>query len=150
MDNSTDYTHLVKQAQLGDRESLESLSALVRKRLYAYIYRIVMDNDKAQDIVQESLLEMIKVVEKLEDADKFWPWLRGIAYNMMCHYFRKEKRGNMVSISSISGEDWLEGPQQNSQTVLRKSNERGSEKDCLHCDGSVETSVSSGVIYALL
>jgi len=118
MDNSTDYTHLVKQAQLGDRESLESLSALVRKQLYAYVYRIVMDNDKAQDIVQESLLEMIKVVEKLEDADKFWPWLRGIAYNMMCHYFRKEKRGNMVSISSISGEDWLEGPQQNSQTVF--------------------------------
>jgi hypothetical protein len=37
MDNDRDYITLVKQAQLGDRTSLEDLAERVRPRLYAYV-----------------------------------------------------------------------------------------------------------------
>jgi len=73
MDENKDYIELVKQAQLGDGESLDSLAGLVRGRLYAYVYRITLEEDLTQDIVQESMLEMFKVFRDLERSDRFWP-----------------------------------------------------------------------------
>ncbi|MHC4160045.1 MAG: RNA polymerase sigma factor, partial [Planctomycetota bacterium] len=61
MDQGREYIELVKQAQLGNRGSLDNLAELVRGRLYAYIYRIVLRDDIAQDLVQESMLEMFKI-----------------------------------------------------------------------------------------
>ena len=76
-----DYVALAEKARLGDKSSLDKLTELVQPRLYAYVYRIILQKNLAQDIVQEAMLEMIKVIEKLEKPDRFWPWLRGIAYN---------------------------------------------------------------------
>lgn len=81
MDEEKDYTELVKQARLGDRESLDKLAGLVWGRLYAYVYRMVLDRNAAHDIVQESMLEMFRIFGELDRADRFWPWLRGIAFN---------------------------------------------------------------------
>ena len=49
MDQGREYILLVQQAQLGDRGSLDNLAELVRGRLYAYIYRIVLRDDIVQD-----------------------------------------------------------------------------------------------------
>ena len=73
MDDDKDYIELVQQAQLGNRESLDTLAGLVRGRLYAYVYRIVLQEHLAQDIVQESMLEMFKVLGKMKRSDMFWP-----------------------------------------------------------------------------
>ena len=88
--NDKDYIGLVKLAQLGDRDSLDSLAQLVRGRLYAYVYRIMVQEHKAQDIVHESMLEMYKNLENLKSAEKFWPWLRGIAFNKIRRHRTKE------------------------------------------------------------
>jgi RNA polymerase sigma-70 factor (ECF subfamily) len=98
MDDDKDYIELVQQAQLGNRESLDTLAELVRARLYAYVYRIVLQEHLAQDIVQESMLEMFKVLGKLERADRFWPWLRGIAFNKMRRHYMEEKHRRTVRI----------------------------------------------------
>jgi RNA polymerase sigma-70 factor (ECF subfamily) len=81
MGNEDDYIELVKQAQLGDEESVNHLAELARGRLRAYIYRLTLDEDLTQDILQESMLEMLKFLNKLERADRFWPWLFRIASN---------------------------------------------------------------------
>ena len=61
MDDSTDYIELVRQAQGGSKESLDALAERFRGRLYAYVYRIVVDREIAQDVVQDSMLQMLKV-----------------------------------------------------------------------------------------
>ncbi|MHC4574603.1 MAG: RNA polymerase sigma factor [Planctomycetota bacterium] len=114
MDEDTNYIELVKQAQLGDRESLDKLAELARGRLYAYVYRIVLREHSAQDIVQESMLEMFKVFGDLERADRFWPWLRGIAYNKIRRHFGKERGRREVPMSghrepSDKQKDWQAG-----------------------------------------
>jgi RNA polymerase sigma factor (sigma-70 family) len=92
MNSSYDYFELVRQAQLGSRESLDKLVELVRGRVYAYIYRIILQSDASQDIAQESLLEMVRVLGKLERPDRFWPWLREIALNKIRHYYSQNRR----------------------------------------------------------
>ena len=99
MDEDKNYIELVEEAQLGKRESLDTLAELVRGRLYAYVYRIVLQEHLAQDIVQESMLEMFKVLGKLERADRFWPWLRGIAFNKIRRHYTEEKHRRTVTIS---------------------------------------------------
>jgi RNA polymerase sigma factor (sigma-70 family) len=99
MDEDKCYIELVEEAQLGKRESLDALAELVRGRLYAYVYRIVLREETAQDIVQESMLEMFNILGKLERADRFWPWLRGIAFNKI-HDHQREERHRRTAVLS--------------------------------------------------
>ena len=101
MDNKTDYVGLVKRAQLGDKESLDRLAELGRERLCVYVYRLTLADDVTQDIVQESILEMFKVLGKLKRADRFWPWLRGIAFNKIRRHHRTQRRQRMTSMSEV-------------------------------------------------
>ncbi len=105
MSDSVDYRELVLKAQHGDDESLNRLSELARQRLYTYVFRLTMREQLSQDIVQESMLEMFRFLDKLERADRFWPWLRRIAMNKIYHHYSREKARRTVSLS----EDGYEG-----------------------------------------
>lgn len=91
MDGQVDYIQLVELAQRGDRSSLEKLAGIAGERLRVYVYRLTQRNDLTQEIVQESLLEMCKVLGKLQRADRFWPWLYGIATNKLHRHYRTER-----------------------------------------------------------
>ena len=60
-------SELVKRAQLGDEDSLNLLAEWARPELSAYVYRITLQPELTQEIVQESMLEMFKVLGKLEN-----------------------------------------------------------------------------------
>ena len=91
MPNKNNNIELVKQAQLGDEKSANRLAELGRRRLHAYIYRLTLDEDLTQDIIQESMLEMLKFLNKLERADRFWPWLFRIAGNNLHDHWDHER-----------------------------------------------------------
>ena len=95
------YIELVKRAQLGDKESLNQLAELARERLYTYVYRLTLAHELTQDILQESMLEMFKFLDKLEKAEGFWPWLRRIAANKVRNYYGRKQQRKTVSLSEI-------------------------------------------------
>ena len=82
---------LVERARQGDKPSLEKLAGMARERLRIYVYRLTQKDDLTQEIVQESLLEMCKILGKLQKTDRFWPWLYGIATNKLHRHYRTEK-----------------------------------------------------------
>ena len=90
--NPQDYVEHVAKAQAGDIESLDFLVQMAREPLIAYVFRVTLQEDLTQDVVQETLLEMFKVIGKLNKADRFWPWLCKIALNKVHRHFRTEKR----------------------------------------------------------
>jgi RNA polymerase sigma-70 factor (ECF subfamily) len=116
MDNNKDYVELVEQARLGNKENLDILAQRVRGRLYAYVYRIILREDISQDIVQESLLEMFNSLDKLEQADHFWPWLCRIAFYKTRRYYTKERRHRTVSTSDVG--DWVQDKLKDERTGL--------------------------------
>jgi RNA polymerase sigma-70 factor (ECF subfamily) len=91
MDGQVDCIELVERARQGDKQSLEALARIARERLRVYVYRLTQQDDLAQEIVQESLLEMCKVLGKLQRTDRFWSWLYGIATNKLHRHYRTEK-----------------------------------------------------------
>jgi RNA polymerase sigma-70 factor (ECF subfamily) len=82
---------LVERARQGDKPSLNTLAEIARERLRVYVYRLTLKDDLTQEIVQESLLEMCKILGKLQKTDRFWPWLYGIATNKLHRHYRTEK-----------------------------------------------------------
>src|SRR4030043_1161333 len=102
MDQQLDQIELIRRAQCGDRQCLGQLAKQARTRLYTYVYRLTQQDDLAQEIVQESLLEMCKVLGKLRQNDRFWPWLYGIAINKLRHHQRTERTQQKMAISSIT------------------------------------------------
>lgn len=90
MDSNVDYVELVKKAQLGDEENLSRLAELAQGRLRSFVTRLGLRHDVAEDILQESLLEMAKLLGKLKEADRFWHWLYSIALKKTQRYHRQQ------------------------------------------------------------
>jgi RNA polymerase sigma-70 factor (ECF subfamily) len=95
------YIELVKRAQLGDEESLNRLTELARERLYSYVYRLTLSHELTQDILQETILEMFKFLDKLEKAEGFWAWLRKIAANKVRKYYGHKQNRTTMSLSEM-------------------------------------------------
>jgi len=99
MDEQLSYIELVERARLGDKDSLDRLAELARERLSVYVYRLTLQDDLAQEIVQESMLEMCKILGKLQRADRFWPWLYGVAVNKIRRHRRTESTQRRLAMS---------------------------------------------------
>ncbi len=96
-----DFDKLVEQAGLGNRESMEQLAREAELRLRAYIYRTTLDEDLTNDLVQETLLEMVKSLKGLRRVKNFWPWVFRIASNKTIDYFRMRKSRSAVQFSTL-------------------------------------------------
>jgi RNA polymerase sigma-70 factor (ECF subfamily) len=99
-----DIVQLIKQAQIGNHQSMNDLAKLAEERLFAYIYRLTLNYDLAQDLLQETLLKMVNSLNELENIDRFWPWLFRTAMGEVQHHFRDRRKENMVQISAFSKE----------------------------------------------
>jgi RNA polymerase sigma-70 factor (ECF subfamily) len=90
MDEKADYFEIIKQAQLGGRDDMSRLAEEARGRVFIYIYRVTLDHHLAQDLSQETMLEMLKSLRRLnvESVNSFWSWLYRTALGKIQHHFR--------------------------------------------------------------
>jgi RNA polymerase sigma-70 factor (ECF subfamily) len=96
------FTQWVCQAQLGDRGAADHLAAVARQRLYSYIYRLTLNHDLAQDLLQETLLKMVENMKELEQPERFWGWLFRTALGVVQHYYRDRAREQAIEFSELS------------------------------------------------
>ena len=90
---------LIHEAQLGNKDSLNRLTELASERLYAYIFRLTLDQTLTQDILQETILFMIQSINQLEHVGNFWQWLFRTAMGKVQHHYRDLKRRRTVEMS---------------------------------------------------
>lgn len=109
-----DTIELVERAQRGDKECLNRLAAQARERLRTYVYRLTQNEDLTQEIIQESLLEMCRVLGKLKSRDRFWSWLYGIATNKLHRHYRTER----TQRNALAAEERRRGPMKERQGGL--------------------------------
>jgi len=114
MDRQTKYIELVEKARRGDKQSLNELARLAKARLQVYVYRLTQNHDLTQEIVQESLFEMCRVLGKLKQTDRFWSWLYGIATNKLHRHHRTER----AQKNAAASEERRRGPMKERQGGL--------------------------------
>jgi RNA polymerase sigma-70 factor (ECF subfamily) len=104
MYENVDYLELVKQARLGNQEGMDCLAKLAEGRVCAYLYKLTMDYDLAQDLSQETLLEMVESLKNLKQPDRFWAWLFRTALGKAQLYFRDRQRQHAIRMSVLEKE----------------------------------------------
>jgi RNA polymerase sigma-70 factor, ECF subfamily len=90
---------LIHEAKLGNKDSMNRLVELAGDRLYAYIFRLTLDQTITQDILQETILFMIQSISQLEHVDHFWGWIFRTAMGKVQHYYRDLKRRKTIELS---------------------------------------------------
>ncbi len=114
MHEDTGHVELVEKARLGDQESMDRLAQLAEPKLYAYLYRLTLNDELARDLQQETLLKMIESLKDLEKPESFWHWLFRTALGKLQHHYRAQQRQRMIHISALSQErlaDYVEQEQ---------------------------------------
>ena len=84
--------NLVRKAMGGCEQSLSQLSQLAEQRVRAYIFGVTLDQDLTGDLVQESLLQMIRSLQQLRDTTRFWPWMYRIAQSKIQQHYTDRRR----------------------------------------------------------
>ena len=93
---------LLEQYKQGNREAISQLLERHTRRLRDYIRMMVKDSDVAEDLMQEVLITVVRVIDEGRYADKgrFLPWLLRIAHNRVLDYFRGQRQVKTINESS--------------------------------------------------
>jgi RNA polymerase sigma-70 factor (ECF subfamily) len=86
---------LIRQAQAGSEESTSRLTELAREKVFTYAFRLTFDHHLAQDLAQDTMVEMIRSLSKLQfDAvPSFWAWTYKTALSKVQRHFRAHAKG---------------------------------------------------------
>jgi RNA polymerase sigma-70 factor (ECF subfamily) len=82
---------LIRKARRGDVEAFNALVSRWDKRVYNYLLRILGNREDALDLSQDVFLKAYQNLGKLEDPERFAPWLYRIAHNEAYSLFRKRR-----------------------------------------------------------
>jgi RNA polymerase sigma-70 factor (ECF subfamily) len=105
IESKTSVIRLVKQAQCGDgdSEAMSQLSQQVAERVLPYIQGLTLNYDLAQDILQETLLELVKSLDRVKSPESFWCWIYRQALGKVQHHFRDHSRQRSIVLRVASG-----------------------------------------------
>ncbi len=93
---------LLREAQAGNRQSMEQLGHLVQGRMYAYLYRMTLNPELAEEITQQIQVRLwhslVNESFDFEHANQFLAWLYRSAKGDLQNYYRCHKAISMDRI----------------------------------------------------
>ncbi len=99
----TTDVELVAAVRDGDDRAFERLYERYHRRIAAYIYGMVNDYGRAEDIAQDVFLSALRRMRETDREIAFKPWVYEIAKNACIDQFRRARRAEEVSIDAEEG-----------------------------------------------
>ena len=92
---------LLNQYLSGDRGAISQLIDRHSNRVRDYIRMMAKDHDLADDILQETFIKAVQVIDdgRYADTGKFLSWMLRIAHNKVIDYFRSQKSAKTINES---------------------------------------------------
>lgn len=85
------YLPLVKAVQMGDSNAANTLFGEIYNDVYYFALKTVKEQNTAEDVTQEALIEIFNNINTLKDPVAFPAWCRQITYFQCTKHFRKKK-----------------------------------------------------------
>ncbi len=83
---------LLRRARRRDPAALGELVEIYSGRVFGLLYRMTGAREVAEDLMQETFLRVVRVIEQYEHVGKFEPWLFRIAANLARDWARQRSR----------------------------------------------------------
>ena len=93
-----DYKYLgdlVVRAQGGDSNAVAELYSATYEQQYRYAYKYLRDEDKAQDALQETFVQVLRNLRKLREPNLFIAWINRINFRTCYDMQKKEKKAQL-------------------------------------------------------
>src|SRR3954469_2011620 len=94
---------LVAAVRRGGDRAFEQLYSRYQRRIFAYVYGMVKDHGRAEDITQEVFISALRRMRETDRAIAFKPWIYEIAKNACIDQFRRSRRAEEVSMDAGEG-----------------------------------------------
>lgn len=111
--NAGELLRLVERARAGDRAALERLTEAILPYASALARAHCGGRLEAEDVLQESLLELCRSLESLADPRDFLPWLRALVRNNAAD--RGRRRASHREVPLPPGVDRPAPPERNGE-----------------------------------
>ncbi|MBD73315.1 MAG: RNA polymerase subunit sigma-24 [Candidatus Marinimicrobia bacterium] len=96
---------LIARFQDGNEQAYVELVNRYRNRLMTFVYRFVNDMEKAEDIVQDTLMKLYTHGHYYRNIAKFSTWIYTIAGNFAKTELRRKKRHKVTNLSQMGFDD---------------------------------------------
>lgn len=97
-----DDTELVNAYLVGESPSFNVLVERYQARLLNFVYRIVGDRERSEDLVQEVFIRVHRHLARFDRSKKFSTWIYTIASNLAKNELRNRSRNPLVLFTSIT------------------------------------------------
>ena len=86
----------------GDQRGFDALVERYQVRLLNFVYRIVGDRERAEDLVQEAFIRVHRHLGRFDRSKKFSTWIYTIASNLSKNELRNRSRNPLVLFTSLT------------------------------------------------
>jgi RNA polymerase sigma-70 factor (ECF subfamily) len=83
---------LVRQAKEGNREALAELVSRYSDKIYNLALRILRNREDAEDVLQETFLQVLRKLDTFDERSTFFTWIYRIGTNTSLMKLRKKKQ----------------------------------------------------------
>ena len=122
--NEADDAHIfsmMKDPRLRDKGFLQLMDAY-KEPIYSHIRRLVVSHEDAEDILQETFINVYRFADSFKGESRVFTWLYRIATNECTKHFRRNKKwiNNAVKITGEMAGEVSGNDSDNSDLILFK------------------------------
>ncbi len=115
--NNVDENRLIELSKQGDRKALAELVKLHEQTVYNFAFKICRDREKAEHVMQETFLSMVRSISQFSGKSKLSTWLYTVVSNHCLMLARSEKKREATEFEeetsfsgAVSSADWKYTP----------------------------------------
>jgi RNA polymerase sigma-70 factor (ECF subfamily) len=95
----------VGRLKAGDERAFEELVTAYRERLYRVAWRILRDDESAEDAAQEAFIKVYRHIARFQERSSLYTWMYRITVNIALNKLKRDKFRGMVPLGDIVRED---------------------------------------------
>ncbi len=96
---------LVAAFVTGDQEAFAELVQRYRRELFSFLHRFINEATLAEDLFQETFIQVYRSAATFDTKRRFRPWLFTIAANKARDHLRANLRRGTQSLDNVTGHD---------------------------------------------
>ena len=94
-------SEFVRQLKEQDPASLAQLYAAYGQKVYALAYRLTGNREEAEDITQETFLQICRKVGDFREQSRLYTWIYAIAKHLCYRSFQRAKKSSLASFETL-------------------------------------------------
>lgn len=96
-----DVNQLIEAHLAGDPKAFGKLVERYQVRLLNFVFRMIGDRERAEDLVQEAFLRVYRHLDRFDRSRKFSTWIYTIASNLAKNELRNRSRSPVVTLEQV-------------------------------------------------